>query len=65
MATTVESIVKDMAKLVDMGAAQIAKDHDVTEEQAILTAFIFTCEWLTENKPELAARWINTLKGDN
>lgn len=58
---TKETIVKDMAKIVNLGAEQIMKEHEVSEEVAILTAFKYAAEWLTENKPELTARWIETL----
>lgn len=62
MTVQTKSIVKDMATLVDAGAKEIKKQQNVDEATAIWVAFVYACEWITENKPEMAERWIEALK---
>ena len=57
------SVVKDFIKLVELGFNEIKKNHEVTDEQAIWSAIIYSTEWLTENKPELANKWVKILEG--
>jgi hypothetical protein len=58
------SVVKDFIKLVELGTNEIKKNHNVTEEQAIIAAIIYGTEWLVDNKPELAKKWVKILDGE-
>ena len=60
---TQASVVKDFIKLVELGFNEIKKNHEVTDEQAIWSAIIYSTEWLCENKPALAQEWVEILEG--
>jgi hypothetical protein len=40
------------------------KDNNVNQATAEWTALMYACEWLHENKPAVAAKWINILQAD-